>query len=114
MLQIEMRNEQFQSDMKMRQQIQQEVMQQILQDPQFLQQIMQQMQGAGGPQAGGEFSPGPRGVGEMGPAGQVVPETLIPPETGEQAGAVPAEFAPGATRELQTQRAPGGESVAVE
>ena len=41
-LQIEMRNEQFQSDMQMRQQIQQEVMQQILQDPQFLQQIMQQ------------------------------------------------------------------------
>jgi hypothetical protein len=115
MLQTEMRNDTFMADQQIRQQMQQEVMQQLMQDPQFIQQMMQMaqqgMQG-GPPQADRRMGEPPRGVPQMG--GEQPPETLIPSEANPaMGGPVPAEYNPAATRELQTQTGPRGESTAV-
>lgn len=110
MLEIDLKNEQFLSDIQMRERLKQELLPEILQ-------MIQEQQAAGGPGGKPALSgPPPTGnpVGEMAPAGlEIPPETLIPPgaESVEGEAGVPAQFSPGATRESQTGRGPRGESV---
>lgn len=120
MLAIDLKNEQFMSDIEVRERMKQELIPQLMQDPQFLQMVMQQLQGA----QGGQGGPGGRPVGsgppptgsptgEFGGANpDIRPETLIPSEAAPQpggGGGIPAEFNPNATRETQTGRGPRGE-----
>jgi len=106
MLETELRNESFMNDQQMRQELQQQVLQQIMSDPAFLQQVAGMMQK-------GERRPGepPRGVQEFG--GEMMsPETLVPGESNPaEGGPVPAEFNPGATREMQGGASPGEPAV---
>ncbi len=113
-LQIELKNEQFESDIQLREEFKQAIVPELLQDPEFLELAMQainamaEAQGGQAPGGGGQIPP----TDEQGPGaltGQVSgsnpdqgqPDLGIPPETGEAAGPVPAEFSPQAIQELR-------------
>ena len=117
MLQLDLKNLAYESDIELREQLKQSIIPELLQDPEFLQmaaQIIQQQmeaQPGGEPQAGPVGGAGPGGgvggplpsgdqtalTGQVGGQGENVqgPDQGIPPETGGANEAVPAEFSPG-------------------
>jgi hypothetical protein len=102
MLAIELENIQFQNSVQIQEQMRQEIMQQIMQDPAFLQQIAQQL--GAQQQGGGERRPGepPRGVQNFG--GEVAQESLVPSEANAAGGGpTTEEFAPQEIRRAQQE-----------
>ena len=100
MMRVEMENIQFAESMELQEQMRQQIMQQIMSDPQFMQQIAAQMQG---PPAE-ERRPGepPRGVQEFG--GEVAPESLVPSEANAaEGGPTTEEFAAQEIRQRQIE-----------
>jgi len=103
-LRILLQNKQFLSSEEVRQAMMQMAMQQI----------MQQMQAQQQQQVPPEQPQGPPG---MGPPTEYTGQRGVPGLEGEmvnpaEGGAVPAEFAPGATREMQTMQSASGEELA--
>ena len=112
MLEIDLKNEQYMSDIQVRERLKQELL------PEVMQMVMQQMQAQGGPGGRPALSgPAPTGnpVGAIGAQGPEMPPTGIPPEAAPMEGSsmVPAQFNPEATREAQSGRGPDGENVRV-
>ena len=109
MMQIDLKNLAFQSDIQLRE----ELKAGLLQDPAFLEQAAQviaamqeEEAGPGGVEGVGQAPP-PQGpgaqTGQVGGQGQnnQAPDLGIPSETGGANEAVPAEFSPQASQELQ-------------
>lgn len=122
MLEIDLQNERYMGDMALRDKIREQVMMEIKQNPQVLAGLLQEMMGSRG---GGEGAPpgapaeGPSVAGENGLGGSPVPVDstgmgAVPGSEllGGMGGAIPAEFAPGNTREAVTGRTAGGEEIA--
>lgn len=125
MLQMDIENENFLNNIQVREQVRQEVMMEVMAQMQAEQ--AQQGgappgmggMGPGGPMGGGEPVLGPGGppgpgmggdeYGNMVPQGQTPGGELLNPAAG---GAIPAELAPGETRELVTNKTQGGEEIA--
>ena len=92
MLAVELENIQFTNSVQTQEEMRQQIMEQIMSDPQFMQQIAAQMQAQAGPSPNGaERRPGepPRGVQEFG--GEVAPESLIPAEANAAEGGPTSE-----------------------
>ncbi len=126
MLQLDLKNLAFESDIQLREELKQSLIPELLQDQEFLQMAAQVIQkqmedsagGAGSnspspaPVGGPPVAPGGGGGGEqaaltgrVGGQGENVEQgdLGIPSETGEANEAVPAEFSPQASQELRPQ-----------
>ena len=102
MMRIEMQNIEFTESMELQEQMRQQIIEQIMSDPQFMQQIAAQMQGA--EEGTEERRPGepPRGVREFG--GEITPESLVPAEANAaEGGPTTEEFAAQEIRQRQIE-----------
>ena len=102
MLAVELENIQFQNSTQIQEEMRQQITEQLMSDPAFLQQIAQQMQ-AQSPN-GAERRPGepPRGVQQF--SGEVGPESLVPSEANAAEGGPSSEqFAASEIRQRQIE-----------
>jgi hypothetical protein len=95
---VELQNIEFTESVELQEKMRQQAIEQLLSDPQFMQQIVAQVQGSG------ERRPGepPRGVQEFG--GDVTPESLVPAEANAaEGGPTTEEFAAQEIRQRQIE-----------
>ena len=96
---VEMENIQYTESVQLQEQMRQQIMEQIMSDPQFMQQMAAQMQGAEGERRPGEP---PRGVQDF--SGEVEPESLVPSEANAaEGGPTTEEFASQEIRQRQIE-----------